>query len=383
MRRLVIARMISINWEDVHEEWMRASAGCSTISLSSVLLISSAGTSPLMDFNLRRQVGEPTGQALALIRRDEDAASETFGKMDGQCFYFAINKAKSASRGFSDLFCLADWIDVFDQSMFDIADRMRMLNAFLWHYTITGADNKAVQEFKDQVTKDPPRQGGSMFTNERVSVQAQTPDFHGADQAKAMEMLRNYGLGGAGFPDWFFGDSGSGNHAVAEEMQGPTGKKIEDRQNHLGSCLREILDFVIESAIEAGVLAASVDRGFAIDFPALAVKDLAKGATTLAGTTTALTQAEDQGWIRSETAARAFMTVMAEIGVMIEDPRAEFQLAQAELRTRQANQQNALLPQSNLMDALNQLQGKKPQKAKAGDGDNVDPLTEDAADGDE
>ena len=34
-----------------------------------------------------------------IIRVDEDPASPTFGRLSGECFYFAVNKARNASRG--------------------------------------------------------------------------------------------------------------------------------------------------------------------------------------------------------------------------------------------------------------------------------------------
>ena len=114
---------------------------------------------------LRREVGEVLQKPMLIVRRVEDPNDENYGRLDGECFYFALNKAKSASRGFSELFSLADWIDLFDQMIFDFGDKVRFLNSFVWHYVIDGADGKKVQEFKDQLTKDPPKQGGALFTN--------------------------------------------------------------------------------------------------------------------------------------------------------------------------------------------------------------------------
>ncbi len=117
---------------------------------------------------LRERGGETEGRRLEIINVDEDVNAATFGEMKGDCFYFAINKAKSASRGISELFSLADWIDVFDNMIFDFADRVRLLNSFVWHYIAKGADATQVNKLRDQVMKSPPRQGGIEVTNDQA-----------------------------------------------------------------------------------------------------------------------------------------------------------------------------------------------------------------------
>jgi len=307
--------------------------------------------------HVRREVGEKLGPPMEIVRRVDDPNNTGWGTLQGECFYFALNKAKSASRGFSELFSLADWIDVFDQMIFDFADKVRFLNSFVWHYTVEGADDKQTQKFKDQLTKEPPKQGGVQVTNEKVKIEAQTPDFKGEDMSAGAQMVKLYGLGGAGLPAWFFADGENANKAIAEEMSGPTGKKIQDRQNHLGECLTRVLDFVIEKAVEAGVLSQAVDRSYRLEFPELAAKDLAKAGTTLGAVSTALATGVDEGWICNETAARAFHTVLGEIGVDIDDSKGEFDQAQQEKNDRAAQSQTDLFAQGQLAQAL---QGKLP-----------------------
>jgi hypothetical protein len=325
---------------------------------------------------LRREVGEVQQKPMLIVRRVEDPNDENYGRLDGECFYFALNKVKSASRGFSELFSLADWIDLFDQMIFDFGDKVRFLNSFVWHYVIEGADGKKVQEFKDQITKDPPKQGGALFTNEKVKVEAQTPDFKGADMAQGGAMVKKYGLGGAGIPPVLMGDGDDANRASALEMNAPFTKKIQKRQNLMARCIKAVLNFVLDCAQRAGVLPDGVDLSFSIEFPEVAVKDLQKGAQTLAGLTTALTVGTQEGWVTGQTAARAFHTVLAEIGVDIEDSQEEYQNAQAEKADRAAQQQNLFAPQSALDAALKTLNAANPTD-ESGNGPDNDQLDAD------
>ncbi len=329
---------------------------------------------------LRREVGEVLQKPMLLVQRVEDPQQENYGKLAGECFYFTLNKAKSASRGFSELFALADWIDLFDQMIFDFGDKVRFLNSFVWHYTIDGADNKKVEEFKDLMTKEPPKQGGAIFTNERVHVDAQTPDFKGQDMAAGAGMVKLYGLGGAGLPPTFFGDGVDANRAAAVEMNAPVQRKIQDRQNHLARCLKRVLDYVIESAQEAGALSQGVDTSYTIEFPEIATQDLTKGAAVLQGVAIALQAGEQGGWVTGQTAARAFHTVLAEIGVDIEDSQEEYEAAQAEKDDRAAKQQNQFFPQGALDQALKTLKPPQPNATdEAGNGPDNDLLDEDEA----
>jgi hypothetical protein len=301
---------------------------------------------------LRKEVGVPDQKRLNIIRTQEDANSPEYGYLSGDTFYFAINKAKSASRGISELFSLADWIDVFDQMIFDFADKVRFLNSYVWQYTLNGADQKTVEKYQKSVTDNPPRQGGVIVTNDKITVEAKTPDFKGADMAAGAEMVKKYGLGGAGLPDWFFGDSGSGNRSTAQEMQGPTGKKLLTRQNHEVNCIKRITTFVLQQAKLHGTLGQNVNTAHTIEVPELLVRDLTAASNVLVDAAESAALAEDRGWVRGETAARMFHVLMGNLGIVIDDSKAEYEAAQEELETKKANSQDSLFPQQNLATAL-------------------------------
>lgn len=326
---------------------------------------------------LRREVGEVLQKPMLIVRRVEDPNDANYGQLNGECFYFTINKAKSASRGFSELFNLADWIDLFDQMIFDFGDKVRFLNSFVWHYVFKGADEKKVDQYKDKLTKNPPRQGGVLVTNEQIEVKAQTPDFKGQDMAQGAAMVKKYGWGGAGIPMVLTGDGDDANRATSLEMNAPFVKKIQRKQNHLARCLKQVLDFVLACAQRAGVLPDSADLDYSIEFPEIAVKDLQKGAQTLQGVSSSLQLGQQEGWITGQTAARAFHTILAEIGVDIDDSQEEYESAQQEKEDRANRQQDQLFPQSKLSKALKQLDPNA--RDQAGDGPDDDQLDQDVA----
>jgi hypothetical protein len=190
-----------------------------------------------------------------------------------------------------------------------------------------------------------------------------TPDLKGGDMSELARELKRYGLGGAGLPPTFFGDPTDANRSTADEMSGPTGKKFTDRQNDLKQFVTEVLDLVIEKAIEHGVLAKKVDRSYKIETPDLLIKDLQRAGTHARRRDRALTIAEDRAWVQAETAARSFHTVLSQIGVEV-DSAEEFKKAQAEKVTRDARNQDALDPQKNLATALNDAKTAPPSRRR-------------------
>jgi hypothetical protein len=62
--------------------------------------------------------------------------------MEGEVFYFAINKLPNSLRGRSDLMALADWLDLYDQYLFSEVERLHLLSAFVWDYKIEGATDE-------------------------------------------------------------------------------------------------------------------------------------------------------------------------------------------------------------------------------------------------
>lgn len=302
---------------------------------------------------LRRRVGERENVRLEIVHRDENPLSDTYGLLIGDCFYWAINKAKGASRGLGELFTLADWIDVFDQMIFDFADSVRFRNAYVWDVLVKDADETTLSKYRDELTKRPPKQGAVFTHNDKVEMKVAAPQLGGGDMRDSAQVVKAYGLGGAGLPTWFFADGTETNRSTADEMTGPTGKKFEDRQNYLADNVLEVMQFVVDQAIAHGGLKPTVDRKVTVQTPEIQVKDLQKAGTVMGAITSALDMAETKGWIKSETAARGFHVVLEQLGVQV-DSKSEFEEAQKEKTVREANDVNNLFPQDNLANALDQ-----------------------------
>jgi hypothetical protein len=250
---------------------------------------------------------------LRIIRLDEDPESPTFGRLSGDCFYFAINKARSASRGVSDLFSIGDYLDGYDKMLFGMVDRVGFSNAFIWDVLLKGATEETVQEWLKE--QRPPRPGSVRVHNEQVEWKAVTPNLGAGDFNDAARTIKNMNLAGAGFPEHWFADGGNVNRASALEMGEPTLRTLLERQGFVAFVIRELMEFVIDQAVAAGTLAETVDRRFTVEMPEMSVRDLAKAAQALAQVGSTVIELRRAGLIDRDTAQQLVARTAIQVGV--------------------------------------------------------------------
>lgn len=265
----------------------------------------------------------PNGQAprrFRIIRIDEDPESSTYGRLTGECFYFAINKARTASRGISDLFAISDYLDGYDKMLFGLIDRVGFSNAFIWDVLMKGATEDKIQEWLKE--QKPPRPGSVRVHNEQVEWKAVSPSLNAGDFNEAARTIKNMNLAGAGFPEHWFADGGNANRASALEMGEPTLKTLIERQGLVAFMVRQAVEFAIDQAIAAGMLAENVDRTFEVKMPQLSVRDMAKAASAVSQVASAVVSLRQADLIDGDTARKLIAAAAIELGVeMTSDTR--------------------------------------------------------------
>lgn len=238
---------------------------------------------------------------------------ETF--IDGDCFYYAINKASAGeTRGISDLFALSDWLDGYEQLIWNTLDRTGFINAFCWDVTLENADDAKIADWK---RRNPPPKPGSLFVhNEKVKMAAVTPDLQSEDTERHARIFRNHVLGASGFPEHWYGGGGDVNRATAAEMGTPTYKSLQSRQLVTKYILQDILTTQVrEAQARRRELRGVEEVTFEIMMPRLSIIDLVKAAGALKDVAAAAIVAEDRQWIAQEQAARLFAAAAALVGV--------------------------------------------------------------------
>ncbi len=268
---------------------------------------------------------------LEVVHLDEDPDSPTFGRLRGECFYWAINKARAASRGISDLFAAADWVDGYDQMLFALMNQMDALSRFIWDVRLEGMTAEQIKDWlKENGT--PPRANSIRAHNEKVTWQAVAPSLQAADRSEGVRLLKNFILGGMGFPEHWFADGSTTNRATALVQGEPTLKMLTSRQRFLRYMLAQVLRYVIDQRIAAGVLPPAVNRAVRVVTPELSVRDMEKAATALRSTAEGLVALQKAAVVDEQTMAQVAASVISQLGVDM-DPAEALRRARASRQT--------------------------------------------------
>jgi hypothetical protein len=230
-----------------------------------------------------------------------------------ECFYHAINNVTNDPMGASDLFEIADWLDAYEQFLFDYADKWPMLNTFVWDMMVEGGDANAIAEQLKNFTK---KSGSAFGHNEKVKLEPSTPDLKAVDAEKGAQLFRNHVLGAKSLPSFWYGGAQDSNLAVSQEMSAPTYKMMSARQTVVMSIIYGLLDEVIREADKAGMIKGVPEdqRGYTVNTPELANKDIAKFAQAIQQLSASLVSAETQGWVGKDDALKIFAFCLGLIG---------------------------------------------------------------------
>ena len=265
---------------------------------------------------LSMQLSKSTVQPeLDVVNYDNNPYSPSFGKLMGQVFFFAINKAIDATRGTSDLLPLADGISMFDQFLFNALERSAHMNAWLWDVELQGKSEPEIVKWLNEMQLKPPKPGSVRAHNEFVKWSAIQPNLSAQDLTEAARMFKLYILGGIGFPEHYFADGSKVNRGSAAEMSEPTFRTIQARQTIIKNMILHIFSFVVDQAEIAGVLPPKIDRSITILMPELSLRDLQRSGGAIYRISQALELAENHGWIDKERASKMFDQVSRQVGL--------------------------------------------------------------------
>ncbi len=274
---------------------------------------------------------------------------------DGQCLLYQVNKFPNGSRGRSDLLGQMDWLDAYDEFLFNEIDRIGYLRSFVWDVTLTGADEVLVEKF--QKSFKAPLPNSHFVHNDQVSLEAKSPDLKSADTSESARLLRNHVLGGATVPEHWFGGGGDVNRSSASEMGEPTFKVYSARQGVLKLMLEEIGRFVLWQSSRTG----EPDWGDAkwqvtAKFPELVNRDITKFASAMQTVATTSILLIDAGLLTQERALKLVADVAGRFGQEID---AADELAKARLELAQRQKTAAAADSFNLpADLQNELAGQ-------------------------
>jgi hypothetical protein len=259
-----------------------------------------------------------TGQTISVIREETDPRKKEFGRLVGDCFFWAVNKPPNASRGRSDLIQSFDFINVLEETLFDEADRIKMIKSFIWDVLIQGADEGTITEFLKK--NKAPKPGSIRAHNEKVIWTAVAPDLKIQDSKSFFEVFKSYLATCQNRPDSWLGGGGKAYQTEADLMGEPTFKDLGVRQLFVKFALEDVCRYVLDCAVLRGSLVERDGKRFepAVNMPEMVQKNLKLIVDALFTLCQALVLAVSNRWVTRETAANMFAAVAEKIGVDID-----------------------------------------------------------------
>lgn len=261
---------------------------------------------------LKKAAGQVDPVRLKIVQEDP-----LTGLLDGECFYFSINKLPNSSRGRSDLLTLADWLDLYDQLMFSEVERVRFLSAYVLDLTITGADETKLKERAKALKSPTP---GTVFAhNEKEVLEAVTPNLNATDRSEVSKMLAIHIAGSMGFPIAWLGFTDS-NRATMEGQNDVMMKTPAARQKEFAAHIGTIMRYAVEGATGANrsLYREVQSADFQVNMPEIAPKDIARIGTVLASVMTALDAGMMNGTMSKRATATVMMALLAHLGVKLD-----------------------------------------------------------------
>ena len=235
---------------------------------------------------------------------------------DGECFFFAINNVSNSPRGRSDLLTLIDWLDAYEGFLFGEMERHDFMKTFVWDVLLKGADQKMIDDFVRRTR--PPKPGSLRVHNENEEWKPVSPDLKSYDAAAAGKTYRNHMLGGAGFPEHWFGGGGDVNRATAAEMGTPTFKTLTQRQNTVKYIIEYVLRYQVGQAVLIGRIKKDADLTVTVSMPEMVSKDLVQTATAVSQVGQALYFAVEKKWLSNEDARKVYLNLLVQLGTGID-----------------------------------------------------------------
>ena len=201
------------------------------------------------------------------------------------CFFWKLNAPVNATRGRSDLFAVADGLDMLDRFHFNRMERAALINAFFWECEIKGANEAQLRDYAKKM--GPPKPGGVRYTNENTTWTAVTPNLQGQDASAEGLMMQTSILVGSGYPrHWLMGTGDDANRATAYEMGDPPIRALNTRQLFVVRMIYRVFRYQIDEAqakIPSVLFGVPEDElySYSLSVPEIQTRDVVKLASAL------------------------------------------------------------------------------------------------------
>ena len=243
---------------------------------------------------------------------------DTKGRLVGDVFYFPLNRLLSARRGRSPLLAVADWLDAYDNFLFQRIENIARAATFIWDVTCTKWSEKKIEQWLKGLPREI-KSGSIRAHNENQSWAAVFPSFRSTEAKEEARLIMGMILSGMALPEhWLLGQGADVNRASAVAMGDPTVMRLMRLQGYMRYIIRMIVRFHIDQVMMFsstklnGVKPEDLEPDIVV--PPIDVEDIQQVAVTLKDITLSFTQASDRGWAEEEDLAAGWCAAASRLG---------------------------------------------------------------------
>lgn len=284
---------------------------------------------------------EDEKDTVAIMRRDEN------GVMEGNGFYFTLNRVIGATRGVPDLLASMDWLEGLDGFVFSVMERGVISQDVVYDLEIKGGSPKTVRKEAEEFITSL-RAGGVFAHNEKIALEILVPKLGAADSEKAANIVIKQIQAGTGIPGMFFGDSEDLTRASASELSIPVAKQFARRQSFYKDMLKMVFDFQLQVGRARGTIEGGINEAYKIMMPKIFLRDMSTVTKPLIELGVSLDAAVRNRWVSPEEAAETYRMVLEQLGV---DFDTNFFTAESDLEVPDETQDDL----DEIVDMMNRL----------------------------
>lgn len=265
----------------------------------------------------RLHIGQTDGSTLPLDIVQIDDVTEL---RSGQCMFWADWKAVvSDRRGFPFLGPVLDWLDAYDQVLWNLIDRTAISRYLVWDVTVDG-DADDIQRVIDQRKgTHAPRSGSVEFHNPGVTWEPKSAQTGAYEDKQTGAMAMTNLAAGAGLAKTWLAEPEDANRATSLTMAEPVRRRVGGVQKKWLGYMTELVRFHIDQQVRVGRLPQMVSvvgaggdeervapaETIRVVGPEIAASDAKVNAEILVNLSTALIGMRSQGFLSEEAAKQA------------------------------------------------------------------------------
>lgn len=252
------------------------------------------------------------------VVRERERGQDGKRRLNGDAFFFKINQAGEATRGLSDLFSLIDWLQIYGQYQFNLAERLAHLTMYFFDVELQNADENDIRKFKRDILRSPPEPGALVVHNDQATLEAKSVNLGDADLVEVGQAFESAILTGLGIPPHWTATPSQGGRSVAEAANDPVFRHMSLRQSTQRKFISKIIRFQIDQAIRLGVIEPKSEE-FKLVFPKLGLRDFQRAGGTAARIAQSLKDSVEAGLIPQEMATKLLFSAFDQVGLSAND----------------------------------------------------------------